>query len=265
MTRFRPCIDLHAGRVAQIVGGSLRDAGPGPTTNFVSDQDAASFARRYRADGCTGGHLIKLGPGNDAAARAALAAWPGGLQIGGGITIDNAADWLAAGAGRIIVTSWLFVDGRLDHDRVATLARAVGRRRLVIDLSCRRHADGGWRVATDRWQTVTTTPVDSTTLAALAEHCTEFLVHAADVEGKRAGMDEELIAFLGAHSPIPCTYAGGARRLDDLQRVAELSRGRVDLTIGSALDLFGGTVAYADCLQWNAAPAHTDGSFPERE
>jgi phosphoribosylformimino-5-aminoimidazole carboxamide ribotide isomerase len=250
MTQFRPCIDLHDGRVKQIVGGSLRDDGPGPTTNFVAEADAADFAARYRRDDCRGGHVIKLGPGNDEAARRALAAWPGGLQIGGGISADNAEEWIDAGASHVIVTSWLFSDGLLNMERVRALAAAVGREHLVLDLSCRRVADG-WRVATDRWQTVTQTAIDSATLADLAEHCAEFLIHAADVEGLRGGIDHELVHALGSWSPIPCTYAGGAASLDDLGRVAELSGGRVDLTIGSALNLFGGDIDYQQCVAWN--------------
>lgn len=255
MTRFRPCIDLHAGCVKQIVGGSLRDHGPGPRENFVATRPAEYFARRYRADDCRGGHVIKLGPGNDAAARAALAAWPGGLQVGGGIDADRAPEWIAGGASAVIVTSWIFVDGVLDGDRVRALERAVGRERLVLDLSCRRVAAGGWRVATDRWQTLTDTRIDATTLGRLAEHCAEFLIHAADVEGLRAGIDAELVAVLADASPIPCTYAGGARNLADLARVAECSAGRVDCSIGSALDLFGGDLAYADCVAWNRQQA----------
>lgn len=250
MTRFRPCIDLHQGTVKQIVGGSLRDDGSEPTTNFEAAHDAAHYAACYRADSCHGGHVIKLGPGNDQAAREALAAWPGGLQLGGGITPENAFEWLKAGAGAVIVTSWLFVDGELDLDRVRGMHEAVGRGRLVIDLSCRR-VGNGWRVATDRWQTITTTRLDTATLETLAEHCSEFLVHAADIEGLRGGIDRELVELLGKASPIPCTYAGGARELADLDQVAELSDGRVDLTIGSALDLFGGSLAYADCVAWN--------------
>lgn len=250
MTRFRPCIDLHQGRVKQIVGGSLRDDGPGPQTNFEASEPPAAFAARYREDGCLGGHVIKLGPGNDEAAREALAAWPGGLQVGGGIDAANAGAWIEAGASAVIVTSWLFVDGALDPARVAALRDAVGRERLVIDLSCRRVADG-WRVATDRWQTVTETAIDAATLELLADSCAEFLIHAADVEGLRGGIDEELVTLLGAVSPIPCTYAGGARSLDDLDLVDRLSAGRVDLTIGSALDLFGGDLPYADCVSWN--------------
>lgn len=256
MTRFRPCIDLHAGKVKQIVGGSLRDDGAGLRTNFESDRPAEYFAARYRDDALTGGHVIKLGPGNDEAARAALAAWPGGLQIGGGITAKNAATWLEAGASHVIVTSWLFdAEGHfLDH-RLAALVEAVGRERLVIDLSCR--AQGyGWVVAMNRWQTRTELEVDAETLATLGETCAEFLVHAADVEGKCEGIDERLVAFLGQHAPCPVTYAGGAHSFTDLADVERLSAGRVDLTIGSALDLFGGTgVRYADCVAWNRRPS----------
>jgi len=250
-TRFRPCIDLHEGRVKQIVGSTLRDSGPGPETNFVSDRDAEWFAKRYRSDELRGGHMILLGTGNDEAARRALSAWPGGLQLGGGVDIANALAWLDAGAEKVIVTSWLFEDGELSLERTRRLSRSVGPERLVIDLSCRRVA-GGWRVATNRWQTITETPVSEATLHELAEFCSEFLVHAADVEGKRAGIDEALVSLLGSASPIPVTYAGGGRSLEDLSRVQALSEGRVDLTFGSALDLFGGDgVRYADCVAWN--------------
>lgn len=251
MTIFRPCIDLHDGRVKQIVGGTLTDSGTGLRTNFVAAQPAEWFAARYREDGLGGGHVIKLGPGNDSAARAALAAWPGGLHIGGGIDDANAADWIAAGAGAVIVTTWLFPDGRFSAERLAAIARQVGRERLVVDLSCRRRGDG-WFVAINRWQTVTDLAVDAATLAAIAEHCHEFLIHAADVEGLCRGIDEQLVERLGRWSPIPCTYAGGAKDLADLALVERLSGGRVDLTYGSALDLFGGTqVRYADCVAWN--------------
>jgi phosphoribosylformimino-5-aminoimidazole carboxamide ribotide isomerase len=255
VTAFRPCIDLHEGSVKQIVGGSLRDDGAAPDTHFVASEDAAWFAARYRDDGLSEGHVIKLGPGNDAAARRALAAFPGGLQLGGGIDVENAVEWLDAGASKVIVTSWLFRDGSLSMDRVDELCARVGRERLVIDLSCRRVESGGsagWRVATNRWQTITRTALGRETFEALAEKCCEFLIHAADVEGQCRGIDEALVSLLGETCPIPCTYAGGAKSIDDLATVEALSGGRVDLTFGSALDLFGGTlVRYADCVAWN--------------
>lgn len=252
MTRFRPCIDLHQGVVKQIVGGSLRDDGTRPVENFVSPNPPAWFAERFRDDFLTGGHVIKLGPGNDDAAREALAAWPGGLQLGGGIDATNAASWLEAGAAQVIVTSALFAaDGTFLPDSLAALVSAVGAGRLVIDLSCRRTARG-WTVAMNRWQTLTTLDVTPESLKWLAGHCAEFLIHAVDVEGKCEGIDEALVSFLGEHSPVPMTYAGGIRHLDDLKRIDELSHGRVDGTVGSALDLFGGSGAkYDELVAWN--------------
>jgi phosphoribosylformimino-5-aminoimidazole carboxamide ribotide isomerase len=251
VTRFRPCIDLHDGKVKQIVGSSLRDDGAGPKTNFVTDDDASTFARRYRDDALPGGHVIRLGAGNDAAARDALAAWPGGMQIGGGIDLDNAEAWLDAGASHVIVTSWLFDGGAIDMQRVRALSERVGVERLVIDLSCRR-VGAGWRVATNRWQTITDVDVDARAFEDLAAYCDEFLIHAADVEGKCEGIDAALVSLLGEVCPRPCTYAGGARDIADLARIDSLSQGRVDLTYGSALDIFGGErVRYADCVAWN--------------
>ncbi|MFW5859832.1 MAG: phosphoribosylformimino-5-aminoimidazole carboxamide ribotide isomerase [Planctomycetota bacterium] len=251
MTRFRPCIDLHDGTVKQIVGGTLGGATSDLRTNFASDRDAAWYAQHYRDDALTGGHVIKLGPGNDAAARSALAAWPGGLQLGGGVDATNAADWIEAGAAAVIVTSWLFPDARLDCNRARALADAVGAQRVVIDLSCRRIADG-WVVVTDRWRTLTEHRVDAALLAQLAPFCGEFLVHAVDVEGLCRGIDGALVTHLAQISRRPLTYAGGGRELADLDRVAQLSDGRLDLTFGSALDIFGGSgVRYADCVAWN--------------
>ena len=251
MTTFRPCIDLHHGQVKQIVGGSLRDSGPGPQENFISERPAAYFAELYRKDRLPGGHVIKLGPGNDAAARSALLAYPEGLQIGGGITADNAAYWLEQGASHVIVTSFLFERGELSETRLEQLRSVVPPEKLVIDLSCRR-VEQGWRVATDRWQTVTSAVIGENLLQKLASSCAEFLVHAADVEGLCQGIDEDLVRLLGQESPLPVTYAGGARAIEDLERVAELSAGKVDLTFGSALDLFGGEgVRYAECVHYN--------------
>lgn len=253
MTLFRPCIDLHEGRVKQIVGGSLTDSGAGLRTNFVAEHGAAWFAERYRADRLAGGHVIKLGPGNDDAARAALAAWPDGLHLGGGIDGGNARAWIDAGAQKVIVTSWLFPGARFSRERLAALVAAVGRERLVVDLSCRVR-DGRWLVAIDRWQTITDVALDAAFLAEVGRSCSELLIHAADVEGLCRGIDQPLVERLGQWSPVPCVYAGGARDIADLALVEHLSGGRVDLTYGSALDLFGGSlVRYADCITWNRA------------
>ena len=236
----------------QIVGGSLSEADRPLRTNYVSDRDAAWYARLYGRDGLRGGHVIMLGPGNETVARAALAAYPGGLQIGGGITPGNARFYLDAGASHVIVTSWMFDgEGAFSAARLGRLVGAVGRDRLVLDLSCRRTA-GGWTVASNRWGTLTDLHVDAGALDRLAESCAEFLVHAVDVEGLQAGIDEELVALLGAWGKRPVTYAGGARSLEDLVRVDALSRGAVDLAIGSALDLFGGSrIAYRECVAYN--------------
>ncbi len=249
---FRPCIDLHEGRVKQIVGGSIDDARPDALrTNFVSEKPPAWYAELYRRDNLRGGHVIKLGQGNDDAAREALAAWPGGLQIGGGVTANNAAEWIDAGASHVIVTSWLFRDGKLNEARLKQLGQAVGQARLVLDLSCRRRGDD-YFVVTDRWQTFTQLRVDADTLSQLAEHCDEFLIHGVDVEGLGQGIDETLVRLIAGHLPIPATYAGGARSMDDLRRVTELGQGRVHLTIGSALDIFGGDGArYEDAVTFN--------------
>lgn len=257
MTAFRPCIDLHQGKVKQIIGGTLTDAGLGLETNFVSPHGAAWFADLYRRDGLAGGHIIMLGSGNDDEARKALAAWPGGMQIGGGLDETNAVAWLDAGASHVIVTSWLFPEGLLSLDRLRRLSRLVGKERLVADLSCRRRGDT-WFVATNRWQTVTEVRIDEALLASLSGHCAEFLIHAADVEGKQQGMDWQLVELLGRISPLPCTYAGGARGISDLERLARESQGRLDLSIGSALDIFGGKlVRYADCAAWNRGQGAT--------
>lgn len=241
--------------MVQIVGGTLTDSGAGTRTNFETDRPAAWFAEQYRRDGLVGGHVILLGPGNDEAARSALAAYPGGLHVGGGVHAGNARDWLEVGASHVIVTSWVFREGRLDDTRLADLIRVVGRDRLVLDLSCRRRGDE-YFVVTDRWQKFTELRVDAATLGRLGGSCAEFLVHAADVEGLCAGMDHELIRRLAEATPVPTTYAGGAKSFADLEAATEIGRGRIDLTIGSALDLFGGTgVRYADCVAFNRRQA----------
>ena len=259
MTKFRPCIDLHDGRVKQIVGSSLSDSGAGLKTNFETDRSPAWFAELYKKDSVRGGHVIMLGKGNVDAAKAALAAYPGGLQVGGGITADNVLEYLNAGASHVIVTSWIFPDGKLDRERLERLSQTVGKERLVLDLSCKRVSDPEdanprWKIATNRWQTLIDIEITAETLEDLSRYCDEFLIHAADVEGKQQGMDDELIMFLAEYSPIPCTYAGGAKSLKDLEHCKKISNGKIDLTIGSALDLFGGKgVKYEDCVRFNKA------------
>jgi phosphoribosylformimino-5-aminoimidazole carboxamide ribotide isomerase len=248
--KFRPCIDLRNGKVVQIVGGTLTDDDSTVTSNFTSDKRPCDYATLYQADVLTGGHVIALGPGNHDAAIEALKAYPNGLQMGGGVTPENAKEYLDAGASHIIVTSYVFRNGTLDMDRLKRLVDTVGKERLVLDLSCRKRGSD-YFVVTDRWQNFTDLCVTPDTLESLSSHCAEFLVHGVDVEGLRAGIEDELVTVLGTGSPIPATYAGGARSLDDLDRVNALGNGRVDLTIGSALDIFGGDVAYTDVLEWN--------------
>jgi phosphoribosylformimino-5-aminoimidazole carboxamide ribotide isomerase len=247
---FRPCIDLHEGKVKQIVGGTL---GGEQTlrTNFVSARPAEWFARLYQRDGLKGGHVVMLGPGNEIPARAALAAYPGGMQIGGGINLENARGWLEAGASHVIVTSWVFRNGKVDWERLKQLVSAIGKEHLVLDLSCRK-VDGNYVVTTDRWQKLTDVEINSASLERLAAFCVEFLVHAVDVEGLCLGIDQALVSVLARSSPLLTTYAGGAKSLADLETVERVGRGRIDLTIGSALDIFGGNgVRYEDVVAFN--------------
>jgi len=248
---FRPCIDLHEGRVKQIVGGTLAEDAGQLRTNFVSDRPAEWFAELYKRDNLRGGHVIMLGAGNENAARAALKAFPAGMHIGGGINADNAHSWLEAGASHVIVTSWVFRDGHVDWDRLKTLERAIGKGKLVLDLSCRKLGED-YFVVTDRWQKFTDVKLSRETLHRFAVHCAEFLVHAVDVEGLCRGIDGELVTLLGEWTPVPVTYAGGANSLADLQTVQRLGGGRIDLTIGSALNIFGGQgVRYEECVAFN--------------
>ncbi len=238
--RFRPCIDLHQGRVKQIVGSTFSDDDPGRiATNFASDRPPSWYAERYRRDDLPGGHVIMLGPGNEAAAEDALRAYPGGLHVGGGITEENAAAWLDRGAAAVIVTSWVFREGSIDEARLARLVARVGRERLVLDLSCRRR-DGRYWVVTDRWQRFTGVEVGPESLGRLAGSCAEFLVHAADVEGRCEGVEAAVVETLGRWEGIPVTYAGGIRSRADLELIRDLGGGRLDFTVGSALDIFGG-------------------------
>lgn len=250
--KFRPCIDLHHGRVKQIVGSTLSDSQQESlTTNFASDLPASHYAAMYKHDGLFGGHVIMLGQGNETAAAEALQTFPQGLQVGGGITADNAAYWLDQGASAVIVTSSVFKDGVVHEDRLAGLVRSVGKERLVLDLSCRKKGDA-YYIVTDRWQKFTRVTVSAQSLEYFSSHCAEFLIHAVDVEGKCGGIEEELASLLGRFSPIPTTYAGGVKNLADLYRVKELGLNRLDATIGSALDIFGGHgITYAEAVAFN--------------
>ncbi len=270
--KFRPCIDIHNGKVKQIVGGSLRDSGreslfqhaSTARENFVSEKDASWYAQFYRKRCLTGGHVILLNPAGTPAyeatlaqAKNALAAWPGGLQIGGGVNPQNAEMLLAAGASHVIVTSYVFRNGKIDRQRLAELVSAVGKEHLVLDLSCRKKTEAEihgkpaekYYVVTDRWQVFTEEILTAELLEELQDSCDEFLIHAADVEGKAAGIEADVIRILAKSAGIPVTYAGGIHSLEDVQRIRDLGGGRVDFTIGSALDLFGGHLKLEEVLR----------------
>ncbi|PQE13101.1 1-(5-phosphoribosyl)-5-[(5-phosphoribosylamino)methylideneamino] imidazole-4-carboxamide isomerase [Rutstroemia sp. NJR-2017a BBW] len=253
MTKFRPCIDLHSGQVKQIVGGTLTTASSDLKTNYVSKLPAGHFAKLYKDHDLTGAHVIMLGPGNEEAAKEAVEQWPGGLQVGGGITDQNAQQWIEWGAERVIITSFLFPDGKFSQERLDAVLQVLGgdKKKLVIDLSCRRK-DDTWYVAMNKWQTITDMEVNEESIKSLEPYCSEFLIHAADNEGLQEGIDEKLVEKLAQWCSIPVTYAGGGRNLQDLDNVQRLSNGKVDLTIGSALDVFGGSgVTFDECVQWN--------------
>ena len=247
---FRPCIDIHNGKVKQIVGGSLKDAGNVAKENFVSEQDAPFYANMYKEAGIRGGHIILLNAKDSeyyeatkGQALAALAAYPGGLQVGGGITAANAQEFLDAGASHVIVTSYVFRDGRIDYERLAELVAAVGKERLVLDVSCRRRGDD-YIVVTDRWQKETEQKMDEDLLELLSGYCDEFLIHAVDVEGKANGIERNLVSSLGSWQGIPITYAGGVHSYEDISLLKDLGKGRMNVTVGSALDLFGGKLSW---------------------
>lgn len=295
--RFRPCIDIHKGKVKQIVGSTLRDLNPnekengkenekgnqkenekgnekgnkkenenggnkgeesfseedeGLVTNFESEISSGEYASMYKKDDLWGGHVIMLGAdsASQLAALEAIQAFPGGLQVGGGVTAENATKYLDNGASHVIVTSYVFREGRVDLDRLQNLVKVVGKKRLVLDLSCRKK-DGSYLVVTDRWQRFSEVALTPQSIAALALSADELLVHGVDVEGMRLGIDEELVSLLGRWSPIPVTYAGGARSLEDLERVRIAGGGCVDITVGSALNIFGGELDYEEVVEWH--------------
>ncbi len=249
--KFRPCIDLHKGKVKQIVGSTFSDKDVREIiTNFETEQTPAYFAQLYKKDNLPGGHVIMIGPGNESAAFEALSAFPQGLQVGGGITPDNAPEYLNAGASHVIVTSHVFKNGSIYWENLYRLTSNVGKERLVLDLSCKKKNDD-YFIVTDRWQNFTNVTLSKENLEHLATYCDEFLVHAADVEGKRQGVDKTIIKILGEFSPIQVTYAGGIRSLEDLDMINTVGKGQVDFTIGSALDIFGGTLRYKDVVAWH--------------
>lgn len=248
--RFRPCIDIHNGSVKQIVGSTLADKNSAAKDNFVSEYGAEHYAALYRSRGLSGGHVIILNPAGSEyyeadvrQAKAALSAYEGGLQIGGGINAENAGRFLDMGASHVIVTSFVFRNGAVDEQRLSELVKAVGRERLVLDLSCKKREDGRYYIVTDRWQKFTDVELNAAVLERFAGSCAEFLIHAADAEGKQRGI-EKGAAEIMAQSPIPCTYAGGIASMEDIELLRELGGGKIDYTIGSALDIFGGSIEF---------------------
>ena len=253
--RFRPCIDIHNGKVKQIVGGSLRDEGDQARENFVAGISAADYARLYGKDGLKGGHIILLNPQTSEyyeetkrQAFAALEAAPGCWQIGGGIRAENAEIFLRAGATHVIVTSYVFRGGQIDYGNLDTLVRTVGREHLVLDLSCRKRGED-YFIVTDRWQKFTDVKLTREVLKELSGSCDEFLIHAADVEGKSQGIEQEVVRLLGDFAGCPVTYAGGVGSYADVEQLRTLGKGHVDVTVGSALDLFGGPLSYKKILE----------------
>lgn len=255
--KFRPCIDIHNGQVKQIVGGSLQDQNDAATENFVSGQDAAYYARLYRKYHITGGHIILLNPvsspyyaATKEQALMALKEYPGGLQVGGGITDENASAYLAAGASHVIVTSFVFRDGEINKENLLKIRNAAGKEHLVLDVSCRKKGDD-YYIVTDRWQKFTNVTVTQNVFYELAEYCDEFLIHAVDVEGKANGIEEGIASLIGQTEGIKVTYAGGISSFHDLDRLKELSHGKIDFTVGSALELFGGSMPFSDVAAYH--------------
>lgn len=255
--KFRPCIDIHNGKVKQIVGGSLADKNNQAKDNYVSDYDASYYGELYKNSGLTGGHIIILNKegtefydADKKQAFSALSAFEGGLQVGGGITADNAMEYLNAGASHVIVTSYVFKDGAANQDNLDKLVSVTGKKRLVLDLSCRKKDDGFYYIVTDRWQNFTDTVLCDEVISRLAEYCDEFLVHAVDVEGKANGIENELAAMLGRWNGLPVTYAGGIGSFDDLNMLKISGNGNLDFTVGSALDIFGGNMKFEDVVNF---------------
>lgn len=248
--KFRPCIDIHNGTVKQIVGGSLKDRENQAETNFASDYGADYYAELYKKEGLKGGHIILLNPvtsdyyeATKEQAVKALHAYPKGMQIGGGITADNAGEYLLEGASHVIVTSYVFREGKILYENLQKLKEAVGKEQIVLDLSCRKKGND-YYIVTDRWQTFTEVKLTKAVMDGLSEYCDEFLIHGVDAEGKASGVELPLVELLASYEGNPVTYAGGIGSLDDLWTFRDTCRGRLDFTIGSALDLFGGKIPY---------------------
>ena len=267
MTKFRPCIDLHQGQVKQIVGITLSEGSSSsqPATNFSTNKPATEYAKLYQQDALVGGHVIMLGPGNTEAAIAALKAYPHQLQVGGGINESNCQEWIQQhGASHVIITSAVFRNGHVDWERLQRIVSLIGKDKLVLDLSCRKKPNNDengnddnnndnphYYVVTDKWQKFTNFCLTPANLQQLGQYCAEFLVHGVEVEGKQCGILHDLVTLLGQHSPVPVTYAGGVRQLEDLDQVHQLGGGRVDVTVGSALDIFGGALPYRQVVEWH--------------
>ncbi|MCR5784136.1 MAG: phosphoribosylformimino-5-aminoimidazole carboxamide ribotide isomerase [Eubacterium sp.] len=253
--QLRPCIDIHNGKVKQIVGQSLRDAGSSAQANFVSEHSADYFALMYKEDNIKGGHIIMLNKAGSeyyektkAQALFALSAYPMGMQIGGGINADNAEEFLKAGASHVIVTSYVFSDGKINMKNLEKLKSAVGKEHIVLDLSCKKKGEN-YYVVTDRWQNFTDTVLSTKTLDSLTDYADEFLIHAADVEGKKAGIDKDVLKILSTYDKKPVTYAGGVSSLDDIETIKNFGSGNVNVTVGSALDIFGGSLSYKELVR----------------
>ena len=255
---FRPCIDVHNGKVKQLVGGSVADTSDWAQENFVSEKGAAWYARLFQEKKLKNGHVIllnsKSSPFYEPSRQqvlSALRAYPGGLQVGGGITAENAAEYLDAGASHVIVTSYEFHDGNISYENLNRLLENVGKDKLVLDLSCRKK-DGAYYIVTDRWQKYTKVALNEDVFDLLASFCDEFLIHAVDVEGKACGIEKELVKLLGSWNRIPITYAGGIRSLEDIRSIKELGRNRIHITVGSALDLYGGNMEFEKVMAYAA-------------
>ena len=254
LMEFRPCIDIHNGRVKQLIGGTVADSIDSARENYVSEKSAAWYAELFREKNLKNGHVVLLNSkespyyeSTKAQAMEALRAYPGGLQVGGGITAENAEEYLDAGASHVIVTSYVFRDGDISFENLNRLLEAVGKKKLVLDLSCRKK-DGRYYIMTDRWQRYTKVALDEDILDLLASFCDEFLIHAVDVEGKICGIETDLVKILGRWKRIPITYAGGIRSLEDIRTIKEIGQDKIHVTIGSALDLYGGTMKFDDVI-----------------